>query len=105
MPVLVSSGRTDGGLDELRMLGAGRTVALLGPAASASRRSSTPLFGEQRQATTEVRSDHRGRHTVAAELLAVPDDGGWLIDTPGVRAMSLWLSGRGIEGHSATSSS
>ena len=37
----------------------------------------------------------RGRHTtVAAELLAVPDDGGWLIDTPGVRAMSLWLSGR-----------
>ena len=22
---------------------------------------------------------------------------GWLIDTPGVRALSLWLSGRGIE--------
>ena len=27
----------------------------------------------------------------------MPDDGGWLIDTPGVRAMSLWLSGQGIE--------
>ena len=56
------------------------------------------LLGEQRQATTEVRGDQRGRHTtVAAELLRVPDDGGWLIDTPGIRALSLWLSGHGIE--------
>src|SRR5690606_37923827 len=29
-------------------------------------------------------------------LLALPD-GGWLIDTPGVRALSLWLSGDGIQ--------
>ena len=41
--------------------------------------------------------DQRGRHTtVAAQLLAVPG-GGWLIDTPGVRALSLWLSGQGLE--------
>jgi ribosome biogenesis GTPase len=33
---------------------------------------------------------------VAAQLLALPDEG-WLIDTPGVRALSLWLSGNGIE--------
>jgi ribosome biogenesis GTPase / thiamine phosphate phosphatase len=57
VPVLASSGRTEGGLDELR-----------------------------------------GRHTtVAAELLRVPGNSGWLIDTPGVRALSLWLSGQGIE--------
>ena len=50
------------------------------------------------QATTEVREgDQRGRHTtVAAQLLALPGEG-WLIDTPGVRALSLWLSGQGIE--------
>ena len=29
--------------------------------------------------------------------MRVPDDGGWLIDTPGIRALSLWLSGHGIE--------
>ena len=48
--------------------------------------------------TTEVRTgDQRGRHTtVAAQLLALPGEG-WLVDTPGVRAMSLWLSGDGIE--------
>jgi ribosome biogenesis GTPase len=41
--------------------------------------------------------DQRGRHTtVAAQLLRLPGEG-WLIDTPGVRAVSLWLSGHGIE--------
>jgi ribosome biogenesis GTPase len=56
------------------------------------------LLGAQVQHTTEVRTgDQRGRHTtVAAELLALPGEG-WLVDTPGVRAMSLWLSGEGIE--------
>jgi ribosome biogenesis GTPase len=47
---------------------------------------------------TEVRAgDSRGRHTtVAAELLPLPGEG-WLLDTPGLRAVSLWLSGDGIE--------
>ena len=41
--------------------------------------------------------DQRGRHTtVAAQLLRLPGEG-WMIDTPGVRAVSLWLSGNGIE--------
>jgi ribosome biogenesis GTPase len=46
----------------------------------------------------EVREgDQRGRHTtVAAELVPLPT-GGWLIDTPGLRAVTLWTSGRGIE--------
>jgi ribosome biogenesis GTPase len=41
--------------------------------------------------------DQRGRHTtVAADLLSMPN-GGWLIDTPGLRALNLWTSGHGIE--------
>ena len=56
------------------------------------------LVGRQVQRTGEVRDDdQRGRHTtVAAELIELPQ-GGWLLDTPGLRAVTLWTSGRGIE--------
>jgi ribosome biogenesis GTPase len=61
------------------------------------------LVGDARLRTAQVREgDQRGRHTTTAvELVAVPGPDarpqGWLIDTPGVRALSLWSSGRGIE--------
>jgi ribosome biogenesis GTPase len=98
VPVVITSGRAEHGLDELRHRLAPRcTVAFLGASGVGKSTLVNGLLGEQRQATTEVRGDHRGRHTtVAAELLPVPEDG-WLIDTPGLRALSLWLSGQGIE--------
>jgi len=61
------------------------------------------LVGEERLRTNAVREgDQRGRHTTTAvELVRLhPRAGhthGWLIDTPGVRAVSLWASGHGIE--------
>lgn len=99
VPVIVSSGRTSAGLGELRdFVGPGRTVAFLGSSGVGKSTLVNRLVGEDRQDTTEVRTgDQRGRHTtVAAQLIDVPD-GGWLIDTPGVRALSLWLSGVGLE--------
>ena len=48
-------------------------------------------------ATSSTEHDQRGRHTTVATQLLPLADGGWLIDTPGFRAVSLWLSGRGIE--------
>jgi ribosome biogenesis GTPase len=109
VPVLVTSGRTESGLDELAgYVLAGRTVALLGASGVGKSTLVNGLLGAAVQKTDEVRGDQRGRHTtVAAELLPVPprrsgdggrfELGGWLIDTPGVRALSLWHSGEGIE--------
>ena len=99
VPVVATSGRSEAGIADLRAFAEGhRTLAFLGASGVGKSTLVNALLGADVQATTAVRSgDHRGRHTtVAAELLALPDEG-WLVDTPGVRAMSLWLSGDGIE--------
>ena len=98
VPVLVTSGRSELGLRELDgFVRPGGTLAFLGSSGVGKSTLVNELLGSNTQKTTEVRGDQRGRHTtVATELLAVPG-GGWLVDTPGVRALSLWHSGQGIE--------
>jgi ribosome biogenesis GTPase len=98
VPVLVSSGRSGLGIDALRAMALGRrTLAFLGASGVGKSTLINAMLGHEVQETRAVRSDRRGRHTtVAAELLALPG-GGWLLDTPGMRAVSLWLSGDGLE--------
>lgn len=99
VPVVLASGLTGVGVEHIREFAAGnRTLAFLGASGVGKSTLVNALLDADVMDTAEVRSgDQRGRHTtVAAELLRLPGEG-WLIDTPGVRAVSLWLSGRGIE--------
>ena len=49
------------------------------------------IVGDDVAATGAVReSDHRGRHTTTARSLLPVPGGGVLLDTPGVRSISLW---------------
>jgi ribosome biogenesis GTPase / thiamine phosphate phosphatase len=76
----------------------GKTVALLGASGVGKSTLVNALVGTQVQDTGEIREgDQRGRHTtVAAQLIDLPK-GGFLIDTPGLRAVALWGEGNGIE--------
>jgi ribosome biogenesis GTPase / thiamine phosphate phosphatase len=99
VPVVLASGRDGTGLATIRGYATGnRTLAFLGASGVGKSTLVNALLDHETMDTGAVReADHRGRHTtVAAQLLRLPAEG-WLIDTPGVRAVSLWLSGRGIE--------
>jgi len=99
VPVLLASGVDRSGLAAIRTLAAGnKTLAFLGASGVGKSTLVNALLGDEVMDTGEVReADHRGRHTtIAAQMLRLPGEG-WLIDTPGVRAVSLWLSGHGIE--------
>lgn len=89
---------TGEGIDELRAYAGGsRTVALIGASGVGKSTLVNRLVGEDLQATAEVREkDQRGRHTtVARELVPLPG-GGVLVDTPGLRALSLWDADDGL---------
>ena len=101
VPVLLASGISGDGIDALEeLVHDGETMALLGASGVGKSTLVNALVGRQAQDTSEVReNDQRGRHTTTAvELLPVRGQrSAWLIDTPGVRAVSLWSSGTGIE--------
>lgn len=104
VPVMLASGISGIGIRELRALVRDDgTMALLGASGVGKSTLINALVGDQALRTSAVRDgDQRGRHTTTAvELVGLPrqagDANGWLIDTPGVRAVSLWSSGSGIE--------
>ena len=94
VPVHAVSARAGTGLDQLSSYTADhRTVAVIGSSGVGKSTLVNALVGRDRQRTGDVREgDNRGRHTtVASELVPLPG-GGFLIDTPGLRAVSLWSS-------------
>ena len=98
-PVHAVSATTKHGLGELiDGLPAGCAIALIGASGVGKSSLANALSGSERQTTGEVREgDQRGRHTTTAAELIPLSNGRWLVDTPGLRVVSLWLSGRGIE--------
>jgi ribosome biogenesis GTPase / thiamine phosphate phosphatase len=97
VPVHAVSAVTGQGIDALAAhLTGGRTATLVGSSGVGKSTLVNRLCGSERLATGELRADGRGRHTTTHRELVVLDAGGCLIDTPGMRELTLWDAEDGL---------
>ncbi len=90
-PVVMTSTRLNRGWKQLRQLLAGKITVLAGQS-GVGKSTLLNVIAPSLELKTAPVSDEtgKGRHTTrTAELLAMPD-GGWVIDTPGIRQLQLW---------------
>ena len=99
IPVFVVSATTLMGMEILKAhIQEGHTYAFIGSSGVGKSTLINKIVGQDLLKTSEVRvKDTKGRHTTARRELIVLQEGGLLIDTPGMRELQLWDGDEGIE--------
>ena len=90
-PVLFTSARTGMGIDDLRQRLVGKISAFTGPSGagkSSLLNAVQPDLGLAVRDVSETTS--KGRHTTVVRALFPLQGGGYVADTPGIKALALW---------------
>jgi len=78
-------------------LNEGTTIVMLGSSGVGKSTLINTLLGENRQDTGSIReNDQKGRHTTTRRSLIMLNDGGLILDTPGIREIQLADCKKGI---------
>ncbi|HEY9480002.1 MAG TPA: ribosome small subunit-dependent GTPase A [Gemmatimonadaceae bacterium] len=92
-PLHLTSAATGAGLDELATALRGRETAISGPSGAGKSSLLNAIYPGFNLRVGEIsRSVNKGRHTtVGASMHPLPDpDGGFVVDTPGLREVGIW---------------
>jgi ribosome biogenesis GTPase len=87
--LVTSSMHKDGYTQVLPYIKEGSTVAFMGSSGVGKSTLINRLIGEDRLYTSGLRNDDKGRHTTTSRELILLENGGMVIDTPGMRELGI----------------
>jgi len=97
-PVVLASALRGDGIDVLSSaLVPGRTLAVVGSSGVGKSSLIAAMLGGDGPGVGLVRADGRGQHTTTTRQIWLAPRGGMLLDTPGMRELSVWAEGQETE--------
>lgn len=95
--ILVTSALELDGLEQIeKYIKPGKTVALIGSSGVGKSTLINRLIGDNILETDGLRNDDKGHHTTTRRELILLENGGIVIDTPGMRELGMWDAESGI---------